>query len=133
MRYRYIIGGFIEASNPISKDILDARPLSDYRLISHREIGKTVRTPGNTYIRVVIPKDMVLHKCWCDNYSTTEDTRTISELGYDIMITMWDGKRKVLPKDTNIIEAKDEQYLKWSRVRQETPEKAYKPILPENI
>ncbi len=46
------------------------------------------RTDGrlSSVIRVQIPSDVLLTKYSCDNYSTTGDTRTLEELGCDIMV-----------------------------------------------
>lgn len=47
---------------------------SDYKLVA---------------LRVNIPDDKVLTKYRLDPYSTTEDQRTLNELGYDVL--MWNS------------------------------------------
>ena len=59
-------------------------PICNFRLISHRIVGQCCKGPGMTCVRVRIPDDLVLEKCSCDDYSTTDDTRTIEELGYEV-------------------------------------------------
>jgi len=102
-RYRYITNGSCKPTDPIC----------DFRLISHREIGKKTCVAGETLYRVCIPDDLHLEKYSCDSYSTTNDKRTIRELGYDIVMTMWDGKRKVLPKGADVDAISKEQFAKW--------------------
>jgi len=41
---------------------------------------------------VNLPDDLVLEKWSCDPYSTTEDERTLDELGYDLLV--WNRKKK---------------------------------------
>ena len=87
MRYRYITNGMCSP----------AEPICNFRLVSHKEIRTIAKEPGRTYYRVNIPYDLSLIKYECDKYSTTDDKRTIGELGYDIVLTMSDGSRKILP------------------------------------
>ena len=86
MRYRYITNGMCASIEPIC----------NFRLISHKEIGTIAKEPGATYYRVKLPDDLSLTKYECDTYSTTDDKRPIGELGYDIVMTMSDGSRKIL-------------------------------------
>lgn len=74
MRYRYITCGAVKATDKISK----------FRLVCNRQIKDDA-------IRVHIPDDLILEKYSCDNYSTTEDNRTIEDLGYDVVCKL-DGK-----------------------------------------
>lgn len=87
MRYRYITCGSCKPGDPIC----------NFRLLSHRVIGSVQKEAGSVYLRVQIPEDLELEKHACDEYATTEDTRTIKELGYNYAVTMWNGKRKILP------------------------------------
>lgn len=73
-RYRYITNGTVVGSNPIC----------DFRLLGANNITKPY--DGAIALRVVIPDDLVLEKWSCDPYSTTDDKRTLDELGYDVMI-----------------------------------------------
>lgn len=125
MRYRYITNGRCKPTDPIC----------DFRLISHREIGKKTRIAGETLYRVCIPDDLHLEKYSCDSYSTTNDKRTIEELGYDIVMTMWDGKRKVLPKDADVEAISTEQFGKWRKSLAEKPETAHQMphLTPEDL
>lgn len=70
-RVRYILNGCVK---PYDK-------ICNYRLISANNISS-----HNSAIRVNIPDDMTLEKLSCDCYSTTDDTRTIAELGYDVIV-----------------------------------------------
>lgn len=80
-RYRYIGNGYCKPTDLIC----------DYRLIGGCKLHTLVLAD---YIRVNIPDDLVLEKSACDEYSTTEDTRTIEELGYDVMVKIR-GKWKI--------------------------------------
>lgn len=73
-RYRYITNGTAVGSNPIS----------DFRLIGGNNMLETYH--GATALRVELPRDMKLTKYDCDPYSTTEDSRTLEALGYDVMV-----------------------------------------------
>lgn len=74
-RYRYITNGSVKPSDKIC----------DYRLIGGNQL-KQSDGRNATVVRVRIPDDMKLTKYSCDNYSTTEDTRTLEELGCDYMV-----------------------------------------------
>lgn len=76
VRYRYILCGVVN----------DYDKISDFRLIANNNLGSS-----SSAIRVIIPSDMRLEKLSCDSYSTTDDKRTLLELGYDIVIKV-DGK-----------------------------------------
>ncbi|MCY7865942.1 hypothetical protein MOB78_12695 [Bacillus spizizenii] len=80
-RYRYITNGLAIGENK----------LSDFRLIAANSIKPSY--DGAAALRVNIPSDVELTKYSCDSYSTTEDERTLDELGYDILIWYQD-KRK---------------------------------------
>lgn len=119
MRYRYITNGSCNPTEPIYK----------FRLISHRVIGSTAKVAGSYFYRVNIPDDLQLTKYWCDPYSTTNDTRTIGELGFDIIMTMWDGSRKILPKGADIEVISKEQFLKWRERLFESKKKSFSDIV----
>lgn len=70
-KYRYICCGTAKITDKIN----------NFRLISGNQLQDK-----SSAIRVEIPSDMELTKYSCDNYSATEDTRTLKELGCDIMI-----------------------------------------------
>ena len=70
-KYRYICCGTAKITDKIC----------EFRLIGGGQLKNK-----STVIRVEIPSDMELTKYSCDNYSTTEDTRTLEELGCDVMI-----------------------------------------------
>lgn len=78
-RYRYILNGCT----------LGGDKICDYRLIA----GNNIKPSYDGYIalRVNIPEDLKLTKYSCDPYSTTDDERTLDELGYDVMI--WNLKK----------------------------------------
>lgn len=91
-------------------------PICHFRLVSSRYIGKICREPGRIYYRILIPNDMVLKKFDCDEYSTTDDTRKIGDLIYDQVVTMWNGKRKVVPYGVDAEEFAEEQNKKMDGV-----------------
>lgn len=70
-RTRYILNGGAKATDKIC----------DYGLIGAVNIKSFCSA-----LRVNIPDDLELEKWSCDDYSTTSDTRTIGELGYDVMV-----------------------------------------------
>lgn len=64
--------------------------ISDFRLVAGNMIKPS--HDGTSALRVNIPANLKLTKHSCDSYSTTDDNRTLDELGYDILI--WDGNNK---------------------------------------
>lgn len=74
-KYRYILNGLVSPKSRIC----------DYRLIAGNQLGEGDGR-NSAAIRVCIPDDMKLEKWSCDDYSTTEDERTIEELGYDVVV-----------------------------------------------
>ena len=74
-RYRYITNGSVKPSDKIC----------DYRLIGGNQLKQSDGRTA-TVVRVRIPDDMELTKYSCDNYSTTDDNRTLEELGCDYMV-----------------------------------------------
>lgn len=79
-RFRYISTGLLQGNDKIS----------DFRLIGGNNLSHEYN--GASVIRVKIPEDLKLNKLSCDSYSTTNDNRTLDELGYDILI--WHSKKK---------------------------------------
>ncbi|WP_144468420.1 hypothetical protein [Bacillus pumilus] len=79
-QYRYITNGIA----------LGQDKLSDFRLIA----GKNIKASfdGDVALRVAIPNDVELIKFKSDPYSTTNEHRTLDELGYDVLI--WSEKNK---------------------------------------
>lgn len=75
-RYRYICCGIAKCSDKIC----------NFRLIGGNQLQNSF-----SVLRVQIPNDMKLIKYSCDNYSTTEDKRTLEELGCDVM-SRFNGK-----------------------------------------
>lgn len=63
--------------------------ISDFRLIAGNMIKPDYS--GKLVFRVNILEDLILEKWSCDSYSTTRDTRTLDELGYEVLI--WDAGR----------------------------------------
>ena len=103
MRYRYILCG-----NVSPKD-----KLSDFRLIAANKIGQSIRTCDG--VRVKITDDIELTKYDCDEYSTTDCEKTLSELGCDVVAKIG-GRWKVLdvPIGTNVHAYLSKQGLKQS-------------------
>lgn len=64
-RYRYITNGMAVPEDKVS----------DFRLIAQNKIGFMSQA-----FRIEIPDDMVLTKYSCDEYSTTDDERTLAQL-----------------------------------------------------
>lgn len=79
-KYRYVLSGLALGENKIS----------DFRLIAGNMIKPSYN--GQSALRINIPEDLVLSKWISDSYSTTDDERTLNELGYDVLI--WDGNKK---------------------------------------
>lgn len=79
-RYRYILNGMA-----LGKD-----KISDFRLLAGNNISS--KYDGEVALKVNIPEDLKLTKYSCDPYSTTDDNRTLDELGYDVLI--WYEKDK---------------------------------------
>lgn len=98
MKYRYIGNGHCKPTDKIS----------DYRLIGGCKLNTL---SSSSYIRVHIPDDLMLEKWSCDEYSTTEDTRTIEELGYDIIVKI-KGKWKIMTDELqNIMPCDIHKYM----------------------
>lgn len=79
-KYRYITNGIVLGDDKIG----------DFHLIAGNNIKPSYN--GKVALRVNIPGDLELTKYSCDSYSTTDDQRTLNELGYDILI--WYKKEK---------------------------------------
>lgn len=79
-RYRYVLNG----------TALGEHKISDFRLIAGNKIKPHYN--NEVALRVNIPDDLRLEKWSCDSYSTTDDKRTLNELGYDILI--WNSEKK---------------------------------------
>lgn len=101
-RYRYILAK-CDPSEPIWK----------YRLVSSAYIGSVAREPGRVYIRVWIPDDTKLKRSIEGRWSTTNDERTIEELGYDLIMTTWTNRRRVISKDADIEKLTKEEQRKY--------------------
>lgn len=117
MRHRYITSGLCEPTDPVC----------NYRLISHREIGSVAKEVGRILYRVNIPDNLKLEKWACDTYATTNDKRTIRELGYDYIVTMHDGKRKRFPKEADVNAIAKEEVEKWRELLYKDYNSAYHP------
>ena len=76
MRHRYIFCGTAKGTDKIC----------DYRLLS-----SCTKYSCGSFIRVNIPDDMKLDTFPYDGYSTTDDQRTLDELGYDCYF-LFNGK-----------------------------------------
>lgn len=70
-RFRYIRAGIVNFDGPIS----------NYRLISGNNLGDAA-----SCIRFKLPNLFHMDKLPCDPYSTTDDTRSLNEIGYDILV-----------------------------------------------
>ena len=73
-KYRYILTGIVKGTDKIS----------DFRLVSANNVKPYYH--GSSALKVSIPSDLELTKYSCDSYSTTTDSRTLDELGYDVLI-----------------------------------------------
>lgn len=70
-RFRYILCGLVNYDGPIS----------DYRLIGANNLNDAA-----SCIRFKLPNNFHLTKYSCDSYSTTDDKRTLNEIGYDVLV-----------------------------------------------
>ena len=98
-RYRYILAGNVNPSDPISA----------YRLIGASNLGS-----ASSAIRIVVD-DVDIIKYSCDCYSTTDDTRTLAELGYDCMVRInwkWTVRNDLRP------ETKDDVFAPHERMHE---------------
>lgn len=73
-KFRYVTNGCAVGANA----------LSDFRLIAGNNLKPEFN--GDTALRVRIPDDLKLEKWSSDTYSTTDDKRTLDELGYDVVV-----------------------------------------------
>jgi len=117
MRYRYITAN----CKPDDK-------IYHFRMISHMKLKYLTNYVGKIIYRIHIPEDLQLDKCSCEDFSTTEDQRLIKDFDYDVMVTMWNGKRKIIPKGVDIETFLNEQFTKWRKSLMENPETAYRPV-----
>ena len=101
-RYRYISCGTAKNTDNIS----------DFRLIGGNQLKETDGRLASV-IRVQIPSDMVLTKYSCDSYSTTDDIRTLEELGCDIMVRI----------NNNFVIRNDLKHLQLCDISEELREK----------
>ena len=76
MKHKYIFSGLVNGSDKIR----------NFRLIN----GITKYSLGSA-VRVNIPNDLYLNYCIGDGYTTTQDNRTLDELGWDALI-LYKGK-----------------------------------------
>lgn len=88
-RYRYITSGMIKATDKIS----------NYRLISLNQVYGY-----SDAIRIEIPDNLKLEKLSCDDYSTTEDERTIADLNPEVVLR-FNGRTKVNKELTELFRA----------------------------
>lgn len=123
-KYRYVLTGLVDENEPIS----------NFRLIAGNNIGS--KYSGATAIRVQIPDDLLLTKYSCDLYATTEDNRTINELGYDVIAYNENTNKWVVlnelkgeqPHEMNVVVRYPEfRPERWSDI----DPKAIKAIYPE--
>ena len=121
MRYRYITSPTAEKDSPIK----------GFRLISNVVLSRLDLYTGYTYIRICVD-DVSLTKYSCDDYSTTEDTRTLGELGLKRFGVMFDGSIKELPEDMSYEDREkfsQEQIKEWTihnyRAYSVIPERLY--------
>jgi hypothetical protein len=63
---------------------LGSDSISDFRLIAGNNVKPSY--DGTIALRVNIPADLEMTKYSCDPYSTTNDERTLDELGYDVVV-----------------------------------------------
>ena len=120
-RFRYILCGLVNFDGPIS----------DYRLIGGNNLGDAA-----SCIRFKIPQLFHMTKYSCDSYSTTDDTRSLNQIGYDIMVKInghWVVRNDLKPIQPHKIYhamsklgyrpvpklgyVNDRQYKKWSHDR----------------
>ena len=113
------------------------------QICNFRLIHKCTRRGGTSFIRVNIPDDLELNTFPGDGYSTTQDTRTLEEVGYDIYIIYENqyvkaNELKPYPphKWHKILREQYSMYGTmegYSKNLQWYKQSVYKKILPENI
>lgn len=99
-KYRYILSGGVKPSDPIC----------DYYLVAANGIASTSQA-----VRVRVD-DVELRKLSCDNYSTTRDTRTIGELGFDCLVRI-DWRLRV--RDDLKPETDDDMFMPGEKMDEE--------------
>lgn len=85
--YRYILNGRIDINKPIC----------EYKLVSQNHFPNDT----NIAVRFLLPDDMKVSQEKGSSYSHTEDTRTLEELGAEIVVKM-NGRWKPSPFDISL-------------------------------
>ena len=102
-RYRYIVD---------ECDLNDS--ISSYWLRrTAKDAAKLKPGVGEMVYRVHIPEDMVMVWKSKANLYVTEDARTISELGYDILMNTWDGRQIVVQPGSNVEWLVEREKQRW--------------------
>lgn len=82
-RVRYIGSGLADPDDPIS----------DFQLVAGCILGRTTTSEA---LRIELPANLELDKCKGDRYSTTEDSRTLEQLGA-VPVVKVDGQWTQMP------------------------------------
>lgn len=118
MRYRYITNGSCTPDSLVSS----------FRLASHVEMSRLTLYAGRVFYRIEIPADMKLTKYSCDNYSTTDDPRMISELNPVRIIVTWNGRWRKLREEEDALAAYQEEHKRWTQSLNALGPMAYHPL-----
>ena len=78
-----------------------------------KDAAKLVPGVGEIFYRVRIPEDMKMEWKSGAGLYVTEDTRTIAEIGYDILMNTWDGRQVVLKPGANIEWLREREKKRW--------------------
>lgn len=105
----------------------DSTPISSVQIYSGYHIGFLTRIPGARYIRFVLPDDMELVKDEKYVHYTTTDTRTLSDLEYDILVTTYTGASTVVSSKREASKVATKHRNKWREMLWRGDPEAYNP------
>lgn len=98
--YRYILNGTVNLNDSISK----------YKLIAQNKFPNDDNLPIGHAVRFLVPNDMKIKQQRGTTYSTTEDTRTLTELDCKLVIKI-NGRWKENPFGLSLTNIQPHQIL----------------------
>lgn len=105
MRYKY--GYIVDECDPNDS-------ISSYWLRrTAKDAAKLKPGVGEIVYRVHIPEGMVMEWKPRARLYVTEDARTITELGYDILMNTWDGRQVVVKPGANVEWLREREKKRW--------------------
>ena len=93
--------------------------LCDVEIIASGRIKQLCRNVGRVYYRIEIPDDLGLEWVAKKKCYLTKDERAIADLEWAHILTMWDGRRKVLKNGVNAESWSRMQKHIWQEMRKE--------------